>query len=73
MTKINNSQPLPHDRRLDGPKEGREITLVFEVRVTVLADDDESDGANALESEITAALKARHIEADVTHTDTEDA
>lgn len=64
---------LPHDKRLDGPPEGKEVVLVFEVRVTVEQHDEDDDGGRAMAKEIEQILHAGFVEADVEHTGTEDA
>jgi hypothetical protein len=59
----------------DGPPEsGKEVVLVFEVRVTVTQDDPDDDGGRAMEREIHAALEKAGVDVtDVEHTGTEDA
>lgn len=64
---------LPHDKRLDGPPEGKEVVLVFEVRVTVEQHDPDDDGAKEVASALEDLLRRADIDADVEHTGTEDA
>ena len=44
---------LPDPKWKDGPPEGKEVVLVFEVRVTV---NDDEDAAGEIEHEIDVAL-----------------
>lgn len=64
---------LPHDKRLDGPPEGKEVVRTFTVKVNGTRFDpdeaDEYDEASAIER----ALDAAGLEAEVELTEVEDA
>lgn len=64
---------LPDPKWKDGPPEGKEVVLVFEVRVTVEQHDPDDDGGRGMEKQIERALERAGIEAGCEHTGTEDA
>lgn len=62
---------LPHDKRLDGPPEGKEVVRTFTVMVSGTQFDPDDEDEDDEEGLIRRALQRCGIEADVEHTGTE--